>query len=152
MNRIIAPSFKKVLIAFDGSDHAARAFAVAEDLSKRYNAQLVVLNVVELPFPYMVPRVAPADISAARKDALEEAKSKVDSLALRARSDGVDAIGVAVDKGGSPVKAILEYTEEEGIDLIVAGTRGMGGFEKMLLGSVSSGLVTHARCEVLVAR
>ncbi len=151
-NRPIASGFKKVLIAFDGSDHAMNAFTAAEELAKRYHAQLVVLNAVELPFPYLVPRVAPAGISAAREYAMDDAKTKVDSLALQARTDGVDAKGEVLDKGGSPVKVILEYAEEEGVDLIVAGTRGLGGFEKMLLGSVSSGLVSHAHCGVLVVR
>jgi nucleotide-binding universal stress UspA family protein len=151
-NRPIPLVFKKVLIAFDGSDHAMNAFIVAEELAKRYNAQLVVLTAVELPFPYMVPRTPPADISVARKYAVDDAKSKVDSLALRARSDGVDAKGEVLDKGGSPVKAILEYAEEQDVDLIVAGTRGLGGFPKMLVGSVSSGLLSHAHCGVLVVR
>ena len=83
---------------------------------------------------------------------MDDAKTKVDSLALQARTDGVDAKGEVLDKGGSPVKVILEYAEEEGVDLIVAGTRGLGGFPKMLLGSVSSGLVSHAHCRVLVVR
>jgi nucleotide-binding universal stress UspA family protein len=151
-NRPIALGFKKVLIAFDGSDEAMKAFTAAEDLSKRYNAQLIILTAVELPFPYLVPRVAPADISAVRDFATKDAKSKVDSLVVQARTDGVDAKGEVLDKGGSPVKVILEYAEEEGVDLIVAGTRGLGGFEKMLLGSVSSGLVSHAHCGVFVTR
>jgi nucleotide-binding universal stress UspA family protein len=147
-----ASGFKKVLIAFDGSDQAMKAFTVAEELAKRYSAQLVVLNAVELPFPSLVPRVAPADITAAREYAMDDAKTKVDSLVLQAKTDGVDTKGQILDKGGSPVKVILEYAEEEGIDLIVTGTRGLGGFEKMLLGSVSNGLVSHAHCGVLVVR
>jgi nucleotide-binding universal stress UspA family protein len=151
-NTFFTEWLKKVLIAFDGSDHAMKAFAVAEDLAKRYNAQLVVLNAVELPFPYLVPRVAPADISAVRDSAVEGAKAKVDHLVLQARNEGIDATGEVLDKGDSAVKVILEYAEEQGVDLIVAGTRGLGGFPKMLLGSVSSGLVSHAHCGVLVVR
>jgi nucleotide-binding universal stress UspA family protein len=151
-NGPITLGFKKVLIAFDNSDPAMKAFTVAEDLAKRYNAQLVVLSVVELPFPYLVPRVAPADITAAREHATDDLRSKVDSLVLQARNDGVDAKGEVMDKGGSPVKLILEYADAEGVDLIVAGSRGLGGFEKMLLGSVSSGLVSHAHYGVLVIR
>jgi nucleotide-binding universal stress UspA family protein len=107
---------------------------------------------VELPFPYLVPRIVPADMSASREYAKQEAKIKVDSLVLQARNEGVDAKGKVLDKEGSPVKVILEYAEEEGVDLIVAGTRGLGGFPKMLLGSVSSGLVSHAHCGVLIVR
>jgi len=151
-DRPIAFGFKKVLIAFDGSDHAMNAFTLAEELAKRYNAQRGVLSPVELPFPYLVPRIPPAEISAAREFAMDDTKTKVDSLALQARTDGVDAKGEVLDKGGSPVKVILEYADNEDVDLIVAGTRGLGGFSKMLLGSVSSGLVSHAHCAVLVVR
>jgi len=151
-SRPIAVGFKKVLVAFDGSNHAMNAFTVAEELAKKYKAQLVVLTAVELPYPYLVPRTPPADISAAREFAMDDAKTKVDSLALQARTDGVDAKGEVLDKGGSPVKVILEYADNEDVDLIVAGTRGLGGFSKMLLGSVSSGLVSHAHCAVLVVR
>jgi nucleotide-binding universal stress UspA family protein len=151
-NKPAKSGFQKVLIAFDGSDHAMNAFSVAQELAKRYGAELVVLSAVELPFPYLVPRVAPADIAATREYARDGAKTKIDGLVLQARINGVDAKGEVLDKGGSPVKMILEYAEEEGVDLIVAGTRGLGGFEKMLLGSVSSGLVSHAHCNVLVVR
>ncbi len=128
------------------------AFTVAKELAKKYGAQLVVLTVVELPFPYLVPRIPPAEISASREYTTHDARTKVDSLVLQARSDSVDAKGEVLDKGGSAVKMILEYAEEEDIDLIVAGTRGSGGFPKMLLGSVSSSLVSHAHCGVLVVR
>ena len=149
-NRVVASGFKKVLIASDGSDQATKAFAVAEGLAKAYNAKLVVLTAVELA--YILPRVSPAELAAFREYAVGDAKTRVESLALQSRTDGVDAKGEVLDKGESPVKMILEYAEAEGVDLIVVGTRGLGGFSKMLLGSVSSGLVSHAHCNVLIVR
>jgi nucleotide-binding universal stress UspA family protein len=55
-------------------------------------------------------------------------------------------------ESGSVVEAIVEYATEEKAQLIVMGTRGMTGFKKMLLGSVSNGVVNHAPCAVLVVR
>ncbi|HYB03968.1 MAG TPA: universal stress protein [Nitrososphaerales archaeon] len=149
-NRVVASGFKKVLIASDGSDQAMKAFAVAEGLAKAYNAKLVVLTAVELAS--ILPRVSPAELAAFREYAVGDAKTKVESLVLQSRTDGVDAKGEVLDKGESPVKMILEYAEAEGVDLIVVGTRGLGGFSKLLLGSVSSGLVSHAYCNVLIVK
>ncbi len=151
-NHPVVIGFKNVLVAFDGSDHAMKAFIVAEELAKKYGARMVVLNVVELPMPYLMPKTAPVEISAAREFARRDAKAQVDKLARQAKDEGVDARGEVLDKGGSPLKLIVEYAEEEGVDLIVAGTRGMGGFRKVLVGSVSSGLVSHAHCQVLIVR
>ena len=52
-----------------------------------------------------------------------------------------------------PAEYILaEYAENEKMDLIVMGTRGMSGFKRLLIGSVASGVVKHAHCTVLVVR
>ena len=47
---------------------------------------------------------------------------------------------------------ITEFAKKERADLIVVGTRGLSGFKKLLPGSVSSGIATHAPCSVLVVR
>jgi nucleotide-binding universal stress UspA family protein len=47
---------------------------------------------------------------------------------------------------------IVEYAEREKIDLIVIGRRGRSAFKRMLLGSTASGVVTHARCPVMVVK
>jgi nucleotide-binding universal stress UspA family protein len=151
-NRPVASGFKKVLVAFDGSDHAMKAFTAAEEQAKKHGAELIVLSVVELPVPYLVPKIAPVEISAVREFVRKDAEAQVDKLARQAKDNGVNARGKVLDKGGSTVKLIVEYAEEEGVDLIVVGTRGLGGFRKMLLGSVSSGLVSHAHCQVLIVR
>ena len=148
----VGPEVRKILAAFDGSEPAARAFILAEDLAKKYRAQLVVVTAVESPVPYLLPQVPPVDISAARESATSKARTGVEELMRRAKADGVDARAVVLDKGGSAVERLVEYAEREGVDLIVVGTRGLGAMPKALLGSVSSGLVSHARCHVLVVR
>jgi nucleotide-binding universal stress UspA family protein len=50
------------------------------------------------------------------------------------------------------VSSMLDYAEEQNINLIVVGTRGHSGIKKMLLGSIASGLVTYATCPVLVVK
>ena len=47
---------------------------------------------------------------------------------------------------------IVDYAEENNIDLIIIGTRGRSGFKKLLLGSVASHVVTYAHCPVLVVK
>ena len=48
--------------------------------------------------------------------------------------------------------SIVQYTERENIDLILVGTRGRSAFKRLLLGSIASGIVTHAHCPVMVVR
>jgi len=50
------------------------------------------------------------------------------------------------------VETIINHAAKEHVDLIIVGTRGLGGFKKMLIGSVSSGVISHANCPVLVVR
>ena len=68
-----------------------------------------------------------------------------------AESHGIKARGELIE-AGSIVQAIIEFATAEKANLIVVGTRGMTGFKKLILGSVSSGLVSHSECPVLVVR
>jgi nucleotide-binding universal stress UspA family protein len=68
-----------------------------------------------------------------------------------ARECGAEAEGELIE-APSIVQALVEYSAKEHVDLIVAGTRGVTGFKKLIMGSVSSGLAGHAECPVLVVR
>jgi nucleotide-binding universal stress UspA family protein len=149
--------FQRILVAVDGSEGSARASEVAVDLAEKFGSQLFVLNVFRgYPEYVNVFPSAPAPSGEAlqayeafaRKTALEV----IGRTVSMAEKKGVRAKPKTSETIGSPVETITDYAVAEKIDLIVMGTRGLGGFKRMLLGSVSSGVVTHAHCPVLVVR
>ena len=70
----------------------------------------------------------------------------------KAKKQGIHVKTEIPEAVSSVVETIINHATKESVDLIVVGTRGLGGFKKMLLGSVSSGIVSHAHCPVLVVR
>jgi nucleotide-binding universal stress UspA family protein len=145
------PEFKKVLVAFDGSEYSKKALKTAVILAKTHDAKLLVLYVT-VPPAYSYGRISPAYIDRIERIARQEAGAVVKRARQLVREADLD-VKVKVTEGMlSAVQAIIEYAAKERVDLIVVGTRGMSGFKKLLLGSVSSGVVAHAHCPVLVVR
>ena len=86
------------------------------------------------------------------EDAAKAAAQGVITKGLQVANDlGLKAKGELIE-APSVVEAIVNFATSDKADLIVVGTRGMTGFKQLILGSVSSGLISHARCPVLVAR
>lgn len=145
--------YKKILVAVDGSEASLRAARAAINLASLMGAKLVVLSVVELP---LLVDQTPAGSQLGVGYYLEEARRQLErvvaGVAEEAARQGVEAERVVVEGATSVVQAITEKASERGVDLIVVGTRGLGGFKRLLLGSVSSGVVSHAHCSVLVVR
>jgi nucleotide-binding universal stress UspA family protein len=129
-----------------------RAAKVAIDLAKSRQADLTVLNVV--PSDFLLPSPFGSRVLQKHIDDAKAAATKVESAIVElAKSRGVNNVRCIVESSDSSVEeSIIKKAEAERTDLIVIGTRGLGGFKKLLLGSVSSGVVTHAHCDVLVVR
>lgn len=132
---------KKILLAYDGSESAGRAFDQALDLATRYGAELTVLAVARLP-DYGDEVETEAVVENSRKHYLHVLKPLRDK-APNARFE------VAV---GHPAVKITAYAEAKGIDLIVLGHRGKTMFERWLIGSVAKKVMSYAPCSVLVVR
>jgi nucleotide-binding universal stress UspA family protein len=146
-NEIIRPN--TIVLATDGSDEASLAARAAADLSRKTGAQLHVAHawhhhVQALGYPTMAwTDYSYLDEREARKVLL----TQVDAL------EAADDLFVEPHLlQGSPVDAILDLCEELRPGLLVMGSRGLGPVGRLLVGSVSEGVVHHARCPVLVLR
>lgn len=144
--------FRKILVGFDGSEHSERALRVACALASRFLSKLVVVNVYSSPaYAVVGPSVPIPAIESVEKALEKEAKELVNQAVGVARGEAVEATGEAL-KASSAVEAITRYALVNDVDLIVLGTRGLTGFRKLVVGSVSSGVAAHAHCPVLVVR
>ena len=155
--------FKKILVAIDGSDSSNRAAKVAFDLAEGLKAELVVLHAITPPTAYYgstfatpsgtaPPPISQHEIDAYYEYARKAAKTMVEELESLSKKRGVKLRSDLPQGVSSVVETIITHAEAEDVDLIVVGTRGLGGFKKLLLGSVSNGVVSHATKPVLVVR
>lgn len=136
---------KKILVAYDGSDYANKAFNFAADMAKRYKAELRVLSVVPVPeFAEDVETEAVIEQSRNHhKKLLDELKEKAGKVGIHARFE------IAV---GHIAQQILDQAAENKIDLIVLGHRGKGLLDRWRLGSVSHRVISYAECAVTIVR
>jgi nucleotide-binding universal stress UspA family protein len=136
---------KHVLVAFDGSEAATRAFDFALMLSAKFGSLLHVLAVVR-------PPELPEDVEteALVESAREYYEKQFESLRTRASKAKVKAeFAVAV---GHPAEQIVHYAEQNGVDHIVLGDRGKTFFRRWLIGSVSKQVIHYAHCTTTVVR
>ena len=148
-----APQVRLIIAPVDGSESAGKSARIAFELAGMYNAKVVVLSVVAAPgFSFSGPAGAPMDLTEYYKLGTAEAGRAVDVCPQQAKETGLDVRGEVIEPVSSTVGAIVEFAEKEKADLIVMGTRGLGGFRKLLLGSVSTGVVSHAHCSVLISQ
>lgn len=146
----------RILVAVDGSENGYRAAQTAIKLAKDYHAELIVLRVVTAPSaitPTMQRGQASAIITQFYDYAQEDASAYVEGLVSEAKSSGVSsARGEVIRTPSSPASAISERAKREAADIIVIGSRGLDRPKRLLLGSVSTGVVASSEIQVLVVR
>jgi len=136
-----------IIVGIDGSHHSQRALEVAIREAALRHAPLTVLTVHQVVAGYSGHGVAyPGDDALADK-ARQAAQEEVDSVVAKlgdARPSSVTVRGVS----GLPAEALLDAAKDA--DLIVVGSRGAGGFSRLLMGSVSYQVAHHAHIPVLI--
>jgi len=150
--------FSKILVAIDGSQPSIDAANYAIEIAKKNNnSQLIALTVLDISTPRRLsssfitaPTYGLKELEEQRKQAekwLESISKKVEEI-----EKNIHYKAEIIEGSISVEGTIVDYAENENIDLIVIGTRGRSGFKRMLLGSVASKVVTYATCPVLVIK
>lgn len=136
---------KKILLAYDGSEAADKAYRHALDLADKYGAELWVLAVASPPeFGDDV------EIETVLDNAREHYEQQFVSLKEQAAVHGIQPrFEIAV---GHPAEQIIYHAEQDEVDLIVMGHRGKTFLQRWLLGSVTKRVIAYAHCAVLVVR
>ena len=134
----------KILVAYDGSEGARRALDQAAELAQSNGADVSVVSVAEplAQFGRAGAMLVPEE-EEERLHELADAKKVLTEKGVSAK---------VVERKGDPAAMIIDEAEKEDADMIVVGTRGLNGAQRWLLGSVSSRVVQHAPCNVLVVR
>ena len=129
----------RILVTVDGSDASVKAVELACELAAAMRAELVALHVIrDLPLPpELREMVAAGEITESRQEILENsARIILDRVKAAAQESGVEKVRTVIENG-DPGGTIVSYATDNGVDLIVMGSRGLGDVQGMLLGSVS---------------
>lgn len=170
---------KQILVATDGSDTAQRAVDMAAELAAKFGAKLTIAHVLMHGEPAaQLERMAEVEhmVAAAARGtmpAMDDVPGSMTALfrgsdtadhtarlvtvvgeeiarraAERARSSGAPDVQTKVVQGDY-AEQLIGLASETGADLIVLGRRGLGAFQRILQGSVSQKVISHAECPVL---
>ncbi len=137
-----------IIVGIDGSDNSRHALEWAIREAAVRHAPLTVLTVQATLIGYWgSPVLYPGDedlVEHGRKRAQEETDSVLEKIGVELRPSSVTVRAVT----GLPAEALLEAAADA--DLLVVGSRGAGGFKRLLMGSVSTQVTHHAPCPVVV--
>ena len=141
-------------MATDGSEGAALAVRAAADLSRKTGSELHVVHVrLRLPIRPGLPRSAYSEKAVEEYAELykEETEQLMRQQSFKAKAEGADVAGTHM-REGREAEEIAELAGELAADLVVVGSRGLGTIKRLVVGSVSEGVVSLAPCPVLVVR
>lgn len=151
-------TLSKILVPMDGSEPSFHAAIIASNIAKKFNSEIIVLYVVVSPSSYeyanLTGLVTPKQIDMIIQNAKDEAKNwfnKVENIVKEGNANAKLTMKVLVTEIAL-YGEIIQYAEQENVDLIVIGTRGRSGMKKLLLGSTASGILRNATCPVLVTK
>jgi len=144
--------YKTVLVAVDGSPTALKAVEHAASLARAFGSVVGVVYVID-PFPFTG---LGSDFAYGQAEYLSaasaEAAQAIDQAQGVLRQAGVDQVQTAVVEAHATWRGILDQAQKVQADLIVLGSHGRHGLEKIMLGSVAQRVLAHAHLPVFVVR
>ena len=135
----------KILVATDGSDFSKAAVCQAINLAKICSSKIYAISIVEVnqEFESLAPNVV--------EKMEKETKEHLDGVKAQITKEGIECETI-VHQGEEPYEFIVSEAEKNKVDIIVMGSHGRTGMRRLLMGSVTSRVIGHAPCSVLVVK
>ena len=141
---------KKILVPFDGSEFSQKAFEKGLEIAEKFESQLMVLTVIQSKISDS------AGISLERLQEIQDEEEDAAATVLKKLEGQANTKNVSfsmkIIHNPSTPDGIAAFAESNNVDLIVIGSHGRTGFRKLVLGSVANGVLSHAKCPVLVTK
>jgi nucleotide-binding universal stress UspA family protein len=135
---------KTILVAYDDTEPSRRALARAATLAEAFGSKVLVTSIA--PLHYSTPRLTLTVKERGEGPLAREEDMKQAQAILQERGIAADAVLAR----GDPASAIARLAEENGVDLVVVGTRELGSLQRLLGQSVSQAVSRRVRCDVLI--
>jgi len=142
--------FQNILVPFDLSNQSTRAFKVAFDIAKKYQSRITLLTCIEdyaLNHLYYVSGTSSQQL----KKQSKVVKKHHEKLTSLAKKNNIP-VKSKILTSESVVNDIVTFAKSRKHDLVVIGSHGRTGFDKLLLGSVANGVVHRVKCPVLIVK
>jgi nucleotide-binding universal stress UspA family protein len=142
--------FKRILVPTDGSAGAYEALNCAVAIARKFESELHILYVVEPPAMLTAPYSESVlmDVLQAGREAGERALAEATETVRKSGTSRVQSSTIE----GQPAEQIVAYSKDNEIDLIVMGTHGRRGINRLLLGSIAEEVVRTALVPVMTVR
>ena len=141
----------KILVPVDGSASSIKGLNKAVEYAQKFPAEIILVNVQHDHYvdeSMMGPRAPLVFISP--KQLAERGNHLLDQMA-----DKIKDSGIAMTRKllfGDPASALVTFADEEKVDMIIIGSKGLTGIKKFMLGSVALKVATYAHCTVVIIK
>ncbi len=148
-NRTLHMVFKNILVPYDATSFSNRAFRKALDVAKKDGSKITIFTVIEGEYSAIMgfSKINPEII----KKQQRAAKKFIYNLESEAKKSNV-SVAVKIKQGTMIIKEIINFAKSKKTDLIVIGSHGRTGLNKLILGSVANGVAQLAKCSVMVVK
>ena len=141
-------SVQNILVPLDFSDVSEDVLRLAAEQARAFSAQLTLVHVAAPDPDFVGYDVGPKHVREYRADELRGEHRELQAAADALREQGIEAKALLIQ--GPTVEMVLKEARKLGADAIIIGSHGHGAVHRLLLGSVSEGVLRGAECPVLV--
>ena len=141
--------FKNILVPYAATSFSNRAFQRALDIAKKDGSKITIFTVIEGQYSAIMS-YSKINLDIIKKQE-KAAKKFIFALKSSAKKSNVPVF-VKIKQGTTIVKEIVNFAKSKKFDLIVMGSHGRTGLNKLILGSVANGVAQQAKCSVMVVK